>query len=440
MSFSQTEARWAQKSRAYDGETYYGRPALKPSPYGQLIASYFFVGGLAGAAQFIAGIADVYGHDDDQPVVRAGRYIGLTGIMLSPVLLIADLRTPRRWYNMLRIFRRTSAMSIGAWTLTGFGLLSGVAAAAQALYARTGSVAYRRVARYVGVPAALAGGAVTTYTGTLLAATSTPLWAAGSRLLPALFSVSAATTATAALSLVTQRTATSESATRLDNLALMAGGAELALATALDRQWQQQGVATPLRQQPTATAYRVGFYGLGMLTPLLLHGLHRLMQRRSRTVSTLAFVATLAGGYMLRSVLISAGNASAQRPDDYFQFIQPRAATQPQPQHSPPTLAAQCQQAVDRLKQALHEPPSCLGKDVDAVEQIVTQLRDRLIHRLRQTGSSPEATRWQTALERINAALSLIVGVEYPIAGIQRTAIAQASATLAQVLTDRLLV
>jgi hypothetical protein len=88
----------------------------------------------------------------------------------------------------------------------------------------------------------------------------------------------------------------------------------------------------------------------------------------------------------------------------------------------------------------LHEPPSCLGKDVDAVEQIVTRLRDRLIHRLRHAGSSPEATRWQAALERINAALSLIVGVEYPIAGIRRSAIAQASATLAQVLTDRLLV
>jgi hypothetical protein len=137
-SFPQTEARGARKLRAYDGETYYNRPALKPSPYGQLIASYFFVGGPAGAAQLIAGIADVCGRDDDQPVVRAGRYLGLAGILLSPVLLIADLRTPRRWYNMLRIFRRTSAMSIGAWTLTGFGLLSGVAAAAQALYARTG--------------------------------------------------------------------------------------------------------------------------------------------------------------------------------------------------------------------------------------------------------------------------------------------------------------
>ena len=132
------------------------------------------------------------------------------------------------------------------------------------------------------------------------------------------------------------------------------------------------------------------------LPPLLLHIVHRLTQRRSRTMSTLASVATLVGGYMLRSVLISAGNASAQRPDDYFQFTQPRAAIQPQ--QSSPTLIAQCQQAVDRLKQALHASPSGIGKDVDAVEQIVTRLRDELIHRLRHMDSFPEATRWQAAL------------------------------------------
>ena len=32
----------------YRGETYYDLPALKPSHYGQLVASYLFIGGLAG--------------------------------------------------------------------------------------------------------------------------------------------------------------------------------------------------------------------------------------------------------------------------------------------------------------------------------------------------------------------------------------------------------
>jgi hypothetical protein len=43
------------------------------------------------------------------------------------------------------------------------------------------------------------------------------------------------------------------------------------------------------------------------------------------------------------------------------------------------------------------------------------------------------------ALERINAAISPIVGGEYPIAGIQRMALAQVAETLAHVLTEGLL-
>src|SRR4051794_8164220 len=39
--------------------TYYGLPSIKPSHYGWLIVTYFFVGGLAGAAQVIATAADL---------------------------------------------------------------------------------------------------------------------------------------------------------------------------------------------------------------------------------------------------------------------------------------------------------------------------------------------------------------------------------------------
>jgi len=40
----------------YQCETYYGQPVLKSSHYGQLIASYLFIGGIAGASQIIATI------------------------------------------------------------------------------------------------------------------------------------------------------------------------------------------------------------------------------------------------------------------------------------------------------------------------------------------------------------------------------------------------
>jgi hypothetical protein len=276
-----------------------------------------------------------------------------------------------------------------------------------------------------------------TYTGVLLAATSNPFWAASGRRLPALFGTSAMSTASAALSLATPADVTPASAARLERLACIAGSAELLLAMAADRHWQRQGVAAPLLQQPTATAYRLGFQGLGVLVPLLLHGLNLLRRRPARALSRLAAMATLAGGYILRSVLVAAGRASARRPADYFYFTQPRHDSQPQ--SAPQPLAVQGQQAVEMLQQALHLSPPQLGNEVDDVERAVARLRDALIHHLRHDHMSAAVPRWRAALERINAALSLIVGVEYPAAGVQRSAIEQARDALAQVLADGLL-
>src|SRR5579883_2354428 len=164
--------------------SYYGRPAVKASHYRWLIASYLFTGGLAGASQVLAAVADLFGRERDRPVVSAGRYVALAGAALSPVFLIADLHTPQRWYNMLRIFRRTSPMSIGSWTLAVFGTFSGLAAAAQVLEDLFGWRPLGRVlARVFGLPAAAAGVIMSYYTGILLSATSTPLWTAAYRLL-----------------------------------------------------------------------------------------------------------------------------------------------------------------------------------------------------------------------------------------------------------------
>lgn len=188
---------------------------------------------------------------------------------------------------------------------------------------------------------------------------------------------------------------------------------ELVLDLVLRRRWRQQGVDAPLRQQPTAAAYRVGFWGLGLLVPLVVHGTSRLTRRRSQTASALADLATLAGGYMLRSVLVSAGNASARRPEDYFRMTQPREHTAP-PLPPTPSLTVQCQEAVEALDGALDLPPQQLGREVDQVENTVVRIRDRLIEQLRHDGTSSMAARQRIALEHLNAALSLIAGVEYP--------------------------
>jgi len=247
----------ANSNSQYHGETYYGQPVVKPSQYGQLIASYLFLGGIAGASQMIAATADWCGQRGNEFIVRAGRYLSLGGIITGPLFLIGDLRTPQRCYNMLRIFRSTSPMSIGSWTLTAFGALSGITAALQFVGDRLQRPGYRRGARSASIPATAAGAVVATYTGTLIASTSTPLWARAGRLLPALFGISATTTSAAALSLAAHNSAVPEATTRrLQKLALLAAGTELVVSTLLDRQWDRDKSRRPAK---AATARR-GLY------------------------------------------------------------------------------------------------------------------------------------------------------------------------------------
>ena len=115
----------APQGFSYGGESYYGRPAVKASPYGWKVALYTFLGGLAGSAQVIATLADLVSPRKHRALVKAGRVLAaVNGALLGPALLVLDLHTPQRWYNMLRIFRRTSPMSIGSYVLTAFGAFS----------------------------------------------------------------------------------------------------------------------------------------------------------------------------------------------------------------------------------------------------------------------------------------------------------------------------
>jgi formate-dependent nitrite reductase membrane component NrfD len=286
--------------------TYYGLPAVKRSHYGWLIATYFFVGGLAGAAQVIAQIADLV--SDDRAVVRAGRYLALLGSLLSPLLLISDLHTSSRWFNMLRIFRPTSPMSIGSWTLAGFGTFSGLAALAEA-------VGLRRLASLLGLPAAGLGMLMSVYTGVLLSATSTPLWSVAYRQLPALFAATAVASASAAMSLLLARSSKPPrpALERLDLLGLVAGLVQLAATWSLERAWKAKQLDPPL-----APAQRLAVQGLGIGLPLLVQAFQILTGRRRTGLSILAAACTLNGAFLERATIVFSGNRSADRPEDYL--------------------------------------------------------------------------------------------------------------------------
>jgi len=165
---------------------YPGRPVLKRPVWTWEIPVYFFVGGLAGASALLGLAADLAGQG---ALARNARMAAATGAMVSPLLLISDLGRPERFANMLRVFRPTSPMSVGSWTLALFGGAAAAAAAADV----TGRG--RRLGRVAGAAAGLLGPGLATYTAVLVGQTSVPAWARARRRLPAVFAASAAASA-----------------------------------------------------------------------------------------------------------------------------------------------------------------------------------------------------------------------------------------------------
>ena len=300
-------------SRSQPIPTYYGRPALKPSLYGWMVASYIFIGGLAGAAQIIATAADLLGMRGDTAIL-AGRVIALAGAVLGGVLLIADLHTWRRFYNMLRIFRPTSSMSIGTYIFMTFGFWS--------LVALCGQIAgWRWLALLGGVIASIAGWGMTSYTAALLAATSTPLWAAAPRLLAVRFASSAMATGAAALALVAAWSSDSAwLAGPLRNVAILALIVEFCTGVVSQRVYQNRDVDQPLRASPWGPIHRVGVQLVGTLLPIALYILADVIPTSAPTLTATASLCVLAGGLLMRGSIVHAGNLSASRPEDYFRF------------------------------------------------------------------------------------------------------------------------
>src|SRR5437870_269387 len=111
-----------------DLETYYGLPLLKEHVWKAAIPAYFYVGGVAGASAALGAAATWSGSPLLGGLVRKTRLIAAGGAMVSAAFLIEDLGRPSRFFNMLRVFRPTSPMSIGSWLLAGFGALSTAAA------------------------------------------------------------------------------------------------------------------------------------------------------------------------------------------------------------------------------------------------------------------------------------------------------------------------
>jgi protein NrfD len=314
--------------RSWSGPTYYGRPQLKAAPFNKVVVgTYIFLAGLSGAAAVLAAIADHTQSVAARGVMRRGRYLSLLTMTVGPLLLIFDLHTPKRFYNMLRIAKGTSPMSIGTWILMAFSGFAGVSAGAQFMSDHVPLLGWLRgFAKKSQLPAAAAGAGLATYTASLLSATSTPAWAVAPNALAARFGASSMASAASALLL---REKSSQMRRTLETVACIALLVEAIGTKASANAYRDHGVAS-VSGDLWGAVERAGAIDLGVMLPLGLYAASRLL-RGDRSLSDTASLAVLAGSLILRISTLGIGADSAKRPEVSFRFSQPSRLPKRQP-------------------------------------------------------------------------------------------------------------
>lgn len=287
--------------------SYYGRPVVKPAPWGPEIAAYLFLGGLAGGSGILAAAAQVTGRT---VLCRNSRIAALVATALSGAALVEDLGRPERFLNMMRTIKLTSPMSVGTWILSAFGAGAGLTAAVETdrlLGGRLPLGPGRTVLRAVEGPAGLAAGAfgapLAAYTAVLLSDTATPTWNAAREELPFVF-VSSASCAAAGLAMITTPVAEAGPARRLATLGAVG---DLAAATWMERRMDSVTAETlhdgkPGRMLQLSKALTVA------------GGVAAVFGRRHRALSVASGLALMGASALTRFGVFDAGIRSAKDP------------------------------------------------------------------------------------------------------------------------------
>ncbi|MDQ4000610.1 MAG: polysulfide reductase NrfD [Actinomycetota bacterium] len=313
-----------------DDKNYYGIPPIKKAHWTWQIPIYFWIGGLTAGTHLFSTLAQLLGHED-KALTRTSRYSVLIFMLLSPVLLIWDLGRPERFYNMLRIVKLRSPMSIQSWALFIFGQLSGLIAAKQA--AEDGLLGRNFLSRLlirfiparllavIGLPFALFIGA---NTGILISATSVPIWARNWVLNGPTFLSSGISTALSFLSFVLHVGRWGEKRTlhvlrRAERVVILIEAALVAASMLRIGRWGK-----PFRSKEVAPLYFGGGILAGIVAPLAL-----LSGKETRGKSLLASTLVLLGGLAYRFSIIQAGKKSAEDPEAYFTFAKKENAPEP---------------------------------------------------------------------------------------------------------------
>jgi formate-dependent nitrite reductase membrane component NrfD len=285
--------------------TYYERPVIKEPTWIWSVPAYFYTGGAAGAAALLAAAAQVLDRDGLRGLIQRSRWIAALGAAAGAGLLVHDLGRPERFLNMLRVFRPSSPMSMGSWTLAAMAPMaasSAVLAGADGVLGTVGDVA--------GLNAGLAGMPLAGYTAVLISNTAVPVWQATRRTTPPLFIASAVASAGSLL----QMMKLNDSERRIVRRFAVAGAlAELASSFALEREaGTVERVARPLHEGAGGALLKAAkaLTGASLLLTVL-PGASRLQRLAAGVLGT-------AGAIAVKFGIFEAGKASARDPRATF--------------------------------------------------------------------------------------------------------------------------
>jgi formate-dependent nitrite reductase membrane component NrfD len=157
---------------------------LKPSVWKWEIAGYFFLGGLSAGAYILARLSERFGGGRCRDLAKTGAAVSFVTMLPCAPLLIHDLGDSKRFHHMLRVWKPTTPMNLGTWTLIAYSGM--VSTEALRMYLRERAGGHRRGAlsrriRSVlegihdaaGIPFAVL---IAGYTGVLLSCTANPMW------------------------------------------------------------------------------------------------------------------------------------------------------------------------------------------------------------------------------------------------------------------------
>lgn len=286
-----------------------------------ILAVYLFIAGMGVAAFYTGMLANLFSGGRYEKMAKYGSYIAVPSVITGLLMLVIDLGRPLYFWHFVTTLRPTSTMSIGTWCLTIFTISCGIYMLTWlseekfaknmpivALFAD--KVSLRKASGLIALPFSFL---IAGYTGVLLAETSTALWSSTS-FFGMLFLISATSTGMAALILVYALTGgESEAIKKLAKADMIVIILEIVALIVLIGSLKSNApeAASIILSGTYALPFWLGIIAIGLVFPLVVE-LYEMAVSKSHQVSSLtipkmAGFSVLVGGFVMRYVMLYAG-------------------------------------------------------------------------------------------------------------------------------------